>query len=253
MSKYTRVERKLRRKKIGLITVLTLFLTSTLLILLTKTSLFNISQIIVEGNLLLNHDRVVMASGVLKGENIFQINLTEIEENLSHHPYIKNSNVSRVIPNKISIKIQERKKIAVIPHVGSYIYLDNEGIVLDILSMIKEESILEIQGVEVEKFTIGQEIVLKSQLSIDKILEFIQLSDRIAIREDIETMIIDENLNITLHMKHGREVAFGGLNDVKYKLSYLLSILKDLEERNIEKAFIDFTKGSRPIVDTALD
>ena len=53
-----------------------------------------------------------------------------------------------------------------------------------------------------------------------------------------------------IELNNGVKVAFGTIDNVKYKLSFLFNILEDVEKRNINVKQILLNKGSNPIIVT---
>ncbi|SHH57067.1 cell division protein FtsQ [Caloranaerobacter azorensis DSM 13643] len=240
------IERKVRKKKIGLITILLIFLTSTFIILSTKTDFFNVSEIIVQGNNVLDYEKVILASGLNYGENIFKIRTKEAKENILSHPYVKSVNIKRVFPNKLAITIEERKETLIIPYLESYIYLDDEGYVLNLLAY-KKEGLLEVEGININSISIGKKLLLEDNVDLEKIIDLIKDCKKIDLYREIEKVKLDNKSNVVIYLKSGIKVAFGHLNNVKYKLSFTIKILDDLKRKGISKGTIHFDKGDSPI------
>lgn len=244
----SKVDRKIKKKKSRLIFLIILLLTSTFIILYTKTSFFHISSIEVIGNEKITDEKLVLASGIIIDENIFKINLKMAKENVFLHPYVKNVKIKRRLPNKILINVDERKEIAIINYIGSYVYIDEEGIILNILSERKDDKIIEIYGLDINNPQIGDKLVFRDEEFQEKIIEFINNTRDLGLSISLEKIIIDENNNASIYIRNGGEVAFGTLDDVKYKLNFLISILKELESKSQGYRIIHLDKGSNAII-----
>ncbi len=244
----SKVDKKIKRKKSRLIFLIIILLTSTFFILYTKTSFFYISSIEVNGNEKITDDKLVLASGIIIDENIFKTNLKIAKENILLHPYIKDARIQRKLPNKILININERKETAIIEYIGSYVYIDEEGIVLNILSEKNDKGIIEIDGLEINSPKIGNKIEFKDEEIKHKIFEFINNSRELGLSNSFERVIIDEAHRAVIYMENGGEVAFGTLDDVKYKLNFLISILKELESKNQGYRTIHLDKGNNAVI-----
>ena len=66
--------------------------------------------------------------GIIK-ENIFKINISEINKVIEDHPYVKAARISNHYPNKIKIEIIEREPIAIL-QINPNIMIDKDGIIL---------------------------------------------------------------------------------------------------------------------------
>lgn len=75
----------------------------------TTHPFFAINDTAVLGNSRLDDDHVLQSAGIMEGENIFQISLSEIERSLASLPWIQSAMVKRVLPGRIEITITERK------------------------------------------------------------------------------------------------------------------------------------------------
>lgn len=248
MNRKEGIEKNIRKKKIGLISIL-FFLTLTIfIVLLTKTTFFHISEIRVNGNTLIEDEKIVLASGLEHGENIFKIDIDKVKANLEAHPYIKKAYVRRKMPNKINITVKERNELIVVPYIGSYVYIDDEGYILNVLNYKKEGTIIEVRGLDIAKINIGQEVILENDKDINDILSFISTCRETKILQQIEYIDVANKSNITLGLKSGTKVAFGEQNNVKYKLEFILEILRIRRENNEElRGVIDFTIGESPV------
>ena len=66
--------------------------------------------------------------GIIK-ENIFKINISEINKVIEDHPYVKAARISNHYPNKIKIEIIEREPIAIL-QINPNIMIDKDGVIL---------------------------------------------------------------------------------------------------------------------------
>lgn len=243
-----KIDKKIKKKKNRLIFFIIILLASTFFILYTKTSFFHISSVEVNGNDKITDEKIILASGIIIDENIFKINLKVVKENILFHPYVKDVIIRRKLPNKILIEIEERKEIAIINYTGSYVYIDEEGIILNILSEKSDEEIIEIYGIEIISPEIGEKIQFSDEEMMPKVFEFINSSRMFGISKSFEKVTIDENNNVDIYMESGGKVAFGTLDDVKYKLNFLISILEELESKNQGYRTIHLDKGNNAII-----
>ncbi|MTI66580.1 MAG: FtsQ-type POTRA domain-containing protein [Firmicutes bacterium] len=242
----TRIDKKIRKKKLGLIIIIFLLLLATFIVLLTLTDVFNVKKINILGNNKIEEKKILLASGVNIGENIFKINTNIIEKNLLLHPYIKSIKVDRKLPSTLIINITEKKELLAIEYIGSYIYLDDEGKILSILADSKHKDVPFVTGLKVEKANVDEKIVL-SDYKIDDISVLAKICKLNGIYSELLKIEFIKDKKIRLYMKAGTKVALNDLNNVKYKLSFVKSMLSDLKQRNENSGTIRFDKGDNPI------
>lgn len=249
MIRQTSIETKVKKKKIGLILIILLFIFIVFFILLTKTEIFNIKTVQIEGNQELDSEKIFMASGIALKENIFKINLKAVRENLLLHPYIKDAKVYRKIPDKILIKIEERSAFLAISYIGSYLYIDNEGYIINMLSS-KNDGIPSIEGLSIKEASIGKRLILNDDgINLSLLLKFANECKNIDLFDKIDVIDISDN-RVNIYLKNRGIVAFGSLNNVEYKLSFLYEILNKLNQNNINFKLIDLDKAEDAIVVT---
>ncbi len=249
MRKTSKIEKKIKKKKIGLIIVILFFLLSIFFVLFTKTDFFNVTVIEVINNNKLTNDEIIMASGLVRDENIFIINISDLENNLTTLPYIKEADIKRSLPNKIIMNVKERVDFMIISYIGSVLCLDNEGVLINISTTKENKNIPIINGLQINNPQLGNKLLLNDDENIDDIVNFLKLSDIVGLYEEIDEIEYINNKLINFRLKTGTTVAFGGLNNVKYKLRFVVEILNklyesgDLNEDNASRGFIDLTQG----------
>lgn len=240
MKKQYKVDKKLKRKRIVVMIMLSIFFIALLfMILLTQTTLFTIKNINIENNNVIEKEKIILASGITRGENIFKINKKTIEKNLLNHPYIKTATIKTKFPDSINIDITERKETLVYDNNGNYIYIDNEGVILNNLSTKKDKNIPILES--------DDKLDPKEDEYISNILKLLNKHNKNKYEFNIEK-IVKQNKNTTLVLSSGIKVALDGVNDIEYKLGFIEKIVNDLEEKNIRAKEIQFNRGKNPIV-----
>lgn len=210
-----------------------------------KTDFFVLSEITVEGNKKLNFVDIINASSCNIGENIFNIDIEKGEENLKLLPYIKDCKIKRQLPDKLIIEIEERKEVAVVEYLEHVFYIDNEGYILKIDNN-KDVELPVIKGLDMVHYVEGDNIYQENYLNGLK--EFIFYSEDLGILNIVNEIDLSNEEDINIELNDSTLVAFGPLNNVKYKLSFLIEILQDLEKKNIVARKIIFNKGENPII-----
>ncbi|CCQ95845.1 putative Cell division protein DivIB [[Clostridium] ultunense Esp] len=248
MKKRKNSKRRVEKRKRILKFLLFVLILILLYLFAFKTNFFSIRNIEVVGNKKTSYDQVIKASMCNKGENIFKINKKKGKESLERLPYIREARIKRKLPKGIIIQIDERKEIAVIPYIGSFVYVDKEGYILAVEKKIEEASLPQIFGLKLEDFELGSN--LYSLLKREGIEEFIAYSQQSNLLSLMKYINFTDNNNTMIELKDGIKVAFGPLNNVKYKLSFLNNILEDIDEKDINVKKILLNKGDNPIVVT---
>lgn len=245
-----KVDRKIKLKKIKLISVTLILLLAIFFIVVTQTSIFNIKRILVNGNNEVSKDKISIASGIIMGENIFKIDTKNAKANLLLHPYIKDVNIKRKMPDRIIINIDEREELACLKHMNSYIYIGFDGLILDVLKEKKENKTPIIEGLSIESPSIGSKVIYikETKKEREQITNLIETISRQGLKEQIKLIKFDKN-NINIITNTGINIAFGPPFNIEYKVKFLLGVLKDLKEKNINAKNVYLNKGSDIIIE----
>lgn len=246
-----KVDKKIKKNKIKLTIMSLILLLAVFFIMISQTTIFNVKKIIVEGNREISKEKIVLASGIVMGENIFKLDIKNSKENLLLHPYIKGIEIKRDLPNKLIIKISEREEIAAINYLNSYAYIGFDGLVLDILKDKKDNKVPLLSGLAIEHPSIGSRVIYKqkNKTQSDDVTNFIEECSKKGIKEKIKSIVFNNNKDINIILSSGINVTFGTLDNVEYKLTFLLETLKDLEKRNINAKNIYLNKSADIIVE----
>lgn len=244
MKKLTRVEKKKRRRKIFLRIMFSIFLILLVFILLFKTGFFLINNIDVSGNKKTLYKTIVETSNIEKNDNILQINLKDSKKKIEKLPYVKEVEIKRKFPKSVLIKILERKEVLQIEDNLSFIIIDEEGYILNIVEDVNEDLPV-LVGLELGEKTLGDNFLL----DIEEInVEFLKEGQAVNLLSSMEEISILEDKNINLSLFNGIKVAFGTIDNVKYKLNLLKEVLKDIEEKELECKTILMDRGENPII-----
>lgn len=96
---------------------------------LRHSDTFRLYALEVEGLRLLSGAEILAASGLQLGDNIFAVDLREVQRRIEQHPWVKRAVVTRRPPDRLAIEIAERRRIAWI-HLGEIYGIDAEGVLL---------------------------------------------------------------------------------------------------------------------------
>lgn len=246
MKKLTRVERKRRRKRFFLRLFLLIAIISITVFYSIKSGTFNIDTINVNGNYKLSEELIINTSGIIKGENIFRIKTSDGEKEIKSLPYVKDVKIERKLPKTINVNIVERVEVIQMKALSSYVLIDSEGYILDFVD-VKNENLPTLIDFEINNVIPGDNIY---KFDRGKELEELLSMDNHIILSKISDIIYESDDNINIVINNGINVAFGPLDNVKYKLRYLNEILIDIEKRQLPVKMILMNKGENPILVT---
>lgn len=234
-------KRKLRRKikmRISSFLFILMFIFWGMYYLL-QSDLMNLKNIVLEGNSYVDENEIIDISSLVINRNIFKYNLKEIKKNIKSHPYVKEVEIRRKLPNTIIIQIKEREEYAIILYMGSYIYIDEENIVLRASdSYIADDNIL-ITGIDFKSFKIGEKVKAINNDDLDLVMDLLKVANTTMIYDMISEINIGEKNNVRIITFDGSEVLLGDAKDPAYLMVALDEMLINLYTKNIKNVIID--------------
>lgn len=269
-------KRKRRKSKYIAVIIFILILLSAGIALLGMSSAFNISEIQAVGAKHCESEEVVKASGALKGTNGFKniggglrnflyLRYGQAESNiLRKFPYIKNVTVRYVLPDKVLIRVEEREPFVLIPYLGAFLLVDNEGYVLETLNQQgdegedeeeeeKEEAFLPVvKGLKFTGYQAGQALKMENKENFNMLIILLnalteeEKNDNFKFMEQIDIIDVSDADNIRVYMDSRLVVNYGDL----YDLSYRVKLSRQIIQKNIDdnaKGILDFTRGDYPV------
>ena len=86
-------------------------------------------------------EKIINYSEILLNENMFKFSTKEAENKILSNPYIESVEVKRKIFDKIQIYVNERQATIMLESGNSYVYINNQGYILEI-TPVKLETII---------------------------------------------------------------------------------------------------------------
>ena len=138
------------------------------------SSLFNIKQIIVINNSKLTSEEIINLSQLNIGTNIFKITNKNINDNIKTNSYIENVKVKRNLNGTVTLEIQERVPTYMLQFGDLYVYINNQGYMLEISEIPLKLPIIEGAETGKEEIKEGNRLAvndLKKMEDVIKIME----------------------------------------------------------------------------------
>ena len=117
----------MKRSFTGLIVIFVLLTTYKPQFNFFKNLNLNIKKIKIENNSIVETSDIKDRLDFLYQENLFFLNIQEIENNLKNESFIDSFSVKKIYPNKIKLIIVEKIPIAILQHKKKKSYISNKG------------------------------------------------------------------------------------------------------------------------------
>ena len=201
--------------------------------------IFNISEIVVNGNKTISQDNIIFLSNIKIGENLFRINKKNIESNIKRNGYIESVIIKRKIPNKVEINIVERQVNFIIECGSGYAYINNQGYILEVNSEKYNAPILLGTSTQVETLIEANRLESEDLKKLGTVLKIVDICKVNDISELITSIDITDTNNYTLYFENEKKTAYlGDCSDLETRILYLAAILKS-EAGNAGEIFVN--------------
>ena len=128
----------------------------------------NIGEIIVENNLILKENEIKKDLAFLYERNLFFLNTSGIEKVLKKNDFIKSIEIKKIYPNKLKIKIFEKKPILILQNKKEKFFIDEDINLINYLDLEEYKNLPIVFGKK-ENFEILYRDLKKMNFPIDLI------------------------------------------------------------------------------------
>jgi cell division protein FtsQ len=238
----SKIDIRAKKNKLKTILLIMVLLCAITFIVIFKTDLLNVGDFEIYGNEYLSKEQIMPNIESTMGFNIFKVKMDSVASNLLTNPYIKTASVKRKLPNKLIVRISERKEAAVVPFMGTFLIIDEEGVVLK--SDIQTPGLKTINGLEFSNFMEGSILHVSDQEQLDKALFLAKAMKNM--KEDIKEINVTDKKHMVIRFSSGLSCKIGEGNNIDYKLQLLKGILSDLASKGITRGVIDVSHEGNP-------
>lgn len=231
-----KVERN--RKILGMFISVTVVLVT--LLVLSLTVFFKINTITVKGDSIYGEDRIIAASGIKTGKNLFLSNVERASEGICRIlPYISKANVKRKLPSTIIIEITGDKAYLALNTGNGTALADKDGKVLEFVAsekvtgkMVKVDTGVTLSA-EIGSYLFDtnntketpEKVKAKVEL-LKSILKAIESSKL----KDITAVNIKSDSNIYMMYQNRLKLNLGSISEIEYKLKAAAEIIAKEDE-----------------------
>jgi len=240
--------RKTKRKKIKLklfkwTSIIILIMTAIILFMLS--SVFNIKDIKVNNNAKISSMEIINSSRIQKDENMFKLNTWRAQENIKKEPYIASAQIKRSLNGTININIEEREATYMLEFENSYVYINNQGYMLEITDHRLTVPIITGFVTGTDKITAGNRLETPDLAKLGTVIKIMDAARGNSIASLITGIDISDNQNYILTLSgEGKTVYFGDKSKIKQKVLWVQTCVAHEKEiqgeifvNNIDKVF----------------
>ena len=161
----------MKNRLLSALILLLLFSTYNIQNTFSLSSKIKIQEVIVENNLILDEQMIKKKLSFLYRTNIFLLNNDKIASELKGIDFINSFEIKKLYPDKIRIKVFEKKPIAVIQNKQVKKYFTNSGEIINFIDL-KEYNDLPIVFGDKENFLIFYQKLKQADFPINEVKKF---------------------------------------------------------------------------------
>lgn len=230
-------EKALKRRKLLLAIikwmVLCILLAGSLIYFLLSP-LFNITDIVIKGNSKITTEQIQSLSQIKIGDNIFKMQKSDVIQKIKQNPYINSVTIRRDLPNIVEIEVEERQATLQLQYVNSYVYLNNQGYLLEINEQKLENSPI-LRGISTKEENIkpGNRLEKEDLEKLEVVLSILESAKSNEIGDKITQIDISEKNDFVLYLDEEKKIVhMGDEKDLSTKMLWIKTILE--KEQGIE-------------------
>ena len=131
------------------------------------------------------------------------------------------------------VTIKERKARGYVPYMGSYLYIDEEGRVLEVAGSCRDALPL-VKGLKFDSFTEGEILPVQNTDALAVILEISQLMEKYELLDEVVEIDVSKPKDIYAYVNQV-QIHLGNMTNGDMKIQYMQQIVKTIpkEDRGI--------------------
>jgi cell division protein FtsQ len=215
---------------------------ATLFILL-RSSVFEVRNVLVQGNLYLGEEKIQTVADIERGVNIFAVKTAAAAANLEQVPMIKEAKVARSLPSSIVITVVERVPMGLVPTKNGFIEVDEEGVYLT-GAAAGTPGLPVITGVQVDVSEPGQALGSERLTSALAVIKGLPAGSA----DNLSEIHVGDDGQITIYTTEGYQCRFGLPQEIKEKGIIFQQILLELRKQGAKIHYIDLSYTGQPVV-----
>lgn len=225
-------QKKKRKRRIKIkgiiIAFLTLLTVIAVAVALMLTVFFNANAIKVTGSSIYTENEILIASGIMEGDNILRMPKEDIEARIEQAlPYVKKAEVLKSLPETVGIKVAPAEESMVLETEGVIYVLDKDYKVLRVANEVPQ-GMLRIKGIKSSGITVGTNLIFSDKQQNRA------LADLMAIGSDeglnIGYVDISSLVDIKFAVDNRLFIKLGSYNYIDGKINHLEAMLKSIDK-----------------------
>lgn len=230
-------QRTAKLKKIKVFFLLSLIIVAIILVMLS--SIFNIKFIKVENNSIISEEEIINLADIGSEQNLFKLRKNTVIANIKKNAYIESVEISRKLPNTLGIKVKERTRKYMLQFADSYIYINNQGYMLEISTEKLDLPIITGFKTDLSNVKAGDRLEVDDLKKLEMVIKIVETANSNGIGSLISKVDISDDKEYMVELASENKKAYlGDCSNLNTRMLHLKTIIEQ-EKGNAGTAYID--------------
>ncbi len=230
-------QRTARLKKLKVFFLLSLIIVAIILVMLS--SIFNIKFIKVENNSIISEEEIINLADIGSEQNLFKLRKNTVIANIKKNAYIESVEISRKLPNTLEIKVKERMRKYMLQFADSYIYINNQGYMLEISTEKLDLPIITGFKTDLSNVKAGDRLEVDDLKKLEMVIKIVETANSNGIGSLISKVDISDDKEYMVELASENKKAYlGDCSNLNTRMLHLKTIIEQ-EKGNAGTAYID--------------
>lgn len=217
-------------------------------ILFMMSSIFNIKQIAVINNNKITSEEIIALSKLTPGINMFKTTNRSIRNNIKENAYIEDVKIKRNVNGTVTLDIKERKPTYMLKLENTYVYINNQGYMLEVSENQLEIPVITGFSTSNEEIKTGNRLNVDDLNKLDDVIKIIEASKNSPLENIITEIDISSSFNYELTIKSEKKtILFGDISNINIKLQSAGIVIDEEKGKAGEIYFQKFQKDSEKV------
>jgi len=179
-----------------------------------------------------------------QGDNLILFGKSKAKEILEQDPYIAEAKLKSELPDTMVIQVKERKVRGYVPYMGAYLYIDEEGRVLETQNAYHDALPL-VRGLEFDSFLLGEVLPVENKDSLLVVLQMSQMMKKYNLLDMVVEIDVTDSKDIYAYVNKV-EIRLGDMKDSDQKVRIMGEIMRTIPKE--DRGTLDLRDLSKPII-----
>lgn len=201
-----------------------------IIIYVMLSPLFAIKNITVNTDGKLTQQEIISLSAISLNENTFKFTKKQITENIKENSYVDKVDIKRKLPDEIQITINERVPKLMILYGNAYVYIDNQGYMLEISKEYQNLPILKGIKTTDEEIEAGKRLCNEDLQKLTTVLKIMETAKSEELLDLITEINIEDSEDYKIIMDaEEKTVYLGDCSALDERMLWVKAILQEEE------------------------